>query len=109
VQAKTAGTLHLETLSKEDRALWEKFDIPVMLGWLSAMLDWPDHQPHELRCPTLWLAGSENEATIASMVEYRETIAQTLVETHIMEGLNHRQEFEAVEQVLPVILKAISD
>lgn len=104
VEAGTAGTLDLATLGEKDRSQWQTYDIPVMLAWLTAMLDWPDNEPHHLRCPTLWLAGSENEVTIASMAAYSDQLEGTSVTAKIIKGLNHQQEFEQVDVVLPHLL-----
>ncbi|MDJ0752289.1 MAG: alpha/beta hydrolase [Ardenticatenaceae bacterium] len=97
--------LILTNLSEEDRGIWQRVDIPVMLAWLTAMLDWPENHPGELRCPTLWLSGSKNEGTIASMDSYSDSVNQTNVEIQIIEGLNHQQEFDEIDRVLPVLLE----
>jgi pimeloyl-ACP methyl ester carboxylesterase len=104
VQAQRNGTLDVSTLSQGDQESWEEEDIPVLLGWLTAMLDWGSIEPADLRCPTLWLAGSENESTIASMGEYEASLEGSKVQLHVFNGLNHSQEFDEIEQVLPAML-----
>ncbi len=79
-------------------------DVPVTLAWLTAMLDWGLNEPDDLRCPALWLSGSENEATIASMKAYGETAVLPKIQIKIIDGLNHVQEFEEIDHVFPIML-----
>jgi hypothetical protein len=39
--------------------------------------------------------------------EYEEEIRYSKVRVHVMDGMNHVQEFENIERVLPVILEFI--
>jgi pimeloyl-ACP methyl ester carboxylesterase len=78
--------------------------LPSVLAWTTAMLDWGLVAPADLRCPTLWLIGSENEKAAESLKEYEKEIAGSNVQVRIIKGLNHEQEFNDIEQVLPVIL-----
>ena len=75
-----------------------------VLAWSTAMLDWGTVTPADLLCPTLWLIGSENEKAMESFKEYEKEIPGSNVQVCIIEGLNHAQEFNHIEQVLPVIL-----
>ncbi len=97
------GALDPADFSIEDQAAWQQMNIPVTLAWLTAMLDWGDNQPADLRCPTLWLSGSENENTIASMKEYENKLEGTRVEIQIVEGIDHAGEFEEIGLVFPVM------
>lgn len=78
--------------------------LPSVLAWSTAMLDWGTVTPANLRCPTLWLIGSENDKALESFKEYEEEIPESNVQVCIIEGLNHEQEFNTIEQVLPLIL-----
>lgn len=98
------GSLDLASLSPQDQEIWHQLDVPITLAWLTAMLDWGHNAPGDLRCPTLWLSGSKNEATIASMAEFREDIQDTQVQIHTFDGLTHIQEFDEIEQVFPTML-----
>lgn len=95
------------TLSAEDKEVWEMIDVPVFLAWLTAMLDWRRNEPADLQCPTLWLSGSKNEGTVKSMHAYAATLPNTAVQTHIFPDLDHPQEFEQIDTVLPVVLNFI--
>lgn len=78
--------------------------LPVVLAWTIAMLDWDMVAPDHLRCPTLWLIGSKNEKAMESFNEYEKEIPGSNVQVHILKALTHGQEFENIDQVLPFIL-----
>ena len=73
------------------------------VAWLIGMLDWPSNAPRDLVCPTLWLVGSNNPFAMASVVEHRAALTDSLVRVAIVDGLNHAEEFQAVERVLPLM------
>lgn len=81
--------------------------LPSVLAWSTAMLDWESVTPSDIRCPTLWLIGSENHQAMETYHRYKEEIPGSKVQVHIMEGMNHEQEFNNIEQILPVILSFI--
>jgi len=99
-----SDSLDLASLSSEDQEIWQQLNVPVTLAWLTAMLDWGQNEPGDLSCPTLWLAGSENESTIASMKAYEAVLNDTNVRAFVVAGLTHPQEFEEIELVLPTML-----
>jgi pimeloyl-ACP methyl ester carboxylesterase len=104
VEALQAGTLDLATLSKEMQDEWHELKVPVSLAWFSAMLDWGAVEPTDLRCPTLWLVGSENAVAMASIQAYAAALPESLVQVQVVAGLDHMQEFTEIERVLPVML-----
>lgn len=105
LQAQEAGTFDPATFSDEDRDILANMDVPVTLAWLTAMLDWGLNEPDDLLCPVLWLSGSENEGTVASMKAYEEeTAVPPHVQIQIIDDLNHVQEFEEIDRVLPMML-----
>lgn len=104
VQAQLNHSLDLNSLTEEDEAIWQQMDVPVTLAWLTAMLDWGNNEPNDLLCPMLWLAGSKNENTIASIQEYESKLRETAVQIHVVDGLNHVQEFEEIDTVFPAML-----
>jgi pimeloyl-ACP methyl ester carboxylesterase len=73
------------------------------VAWLIGMLDWPVNEPRDLRCPTLWLVGSNNPFAMASVDQYRATLTDSQVRVQIVEGLSHQQEFSQIDRVLPVM------
>ncbi len=102
--ALQAGTLDLATLSKEMQDEWHDLKVPVSLAWFSAMLDWGAVEPTDLRCPTLWLVGSENAVAMASIQAYAAALPESLVQVQVVEALDHMQEFSEIERVLPAML-----
>jgi pimeloyl-ACP methyl ester carboxylesterase len=104
VESQHNGTLNLESLSDDDRSYLQGTNVPVTLAWLSAMLDWRAIEPADIRCSTLCLVGSQNEIAMASLKEYEESLKASNVQVHVIEGLNHLQEFTEIDQVLPVML-----
>ena len=103
VQKKQAGKLDVDSLSEEDKETMTQIDVPVFLAWLTAMLDWGMNEPQDLLCPTLWLSGSENEGTMASMKHYGKMLETSKVQTAVMEGLTHIQEFDEIDRVFPTM------
>jgi pimeloyl-ACP methyl ester carboxylesterase len=89
VQAQRDGTLDLDSLSQNDMDVLHHFNVPVMLGWVRAMLDWPVIEPADFRCPTLWLVGSEDRHAMVSLKEYEEYLIGSGVRVQIIEGLDH--------------------
>ena len=69
------------------------------------MLDWPVTEPADFRCPTLWLAGSEDQDAIASIKEYEDSLPGSMDQVSIVEGLDHQQAFEDIEAVFPILLE----
>ncbi len=108
VRAHHEGTLDLATLSAADQAEYQRNTIPLTVAWLGAMLDWPAIEPHDLRCPTLWLVGSENAPAMASVQAYHAVLPASIVQTQIVDGLNHRQELTEIDTVLPM-MRAFTD
>jgi hypothetical protein len=70
-------------------------------AWITAMLSYPDVEPADMRCPTLWLVGSNNPGAMESVAQYRDKLAGTRVTVDIVEGLNHPQELEMIDRVFP--------
>jgi hypothetical protein len=53
VQAQRDGTLDLDSVSQGDQDFLCHFNVPVMLAWVRAMIDWPAIEPADFRCPIL--------------------------------------------------------
>lgn len=104
LQAHNDGTLNLETLSQEDRDFMLNFNVPVIMAWGQAMVNWPSVVPADFRCPTLWLVGSEDKDAMKSVREYEQSLQNTKVQLHIVEGLDHLPVFIEIDKVLPTML-----
>jgi pimeloyl-ACP methyl ester carboxylesterase len=112
VKAARGDVFYPKSLSQKDQEDIEELRfpgefLPSVLAWSIAMLDWDMVTPTDLRCPTLWLIGSENDKALESYKQFEAEIPKSNVQVRMLEGLNHAQEFENIEQVLPVILDFI--
>jgi pimeloyl-ACP methyl ester carboxylesterase len=104
LQAQREGRLDFASLSPDDQDVMRRLNVPVILGWARAMLDWPSVEPGDFRCPMLWLMGSEDRYAMDSFREYEASLAGSQVQVHIVEGLDHAQVFEQIERVFPTML-----
>jgi pimeloyl-ACP methyl ester carboxylesterase len=106
LDAHDAGKLDVATLSEADRKAWEAGPevVRLRLAWLSAMLDYRPVEPADMRCPTLWLVGTANPDSMASVEKHRDRLATTQVSLMTLDGLTHSQEIERIERTLPPAL-----
>jgi pimeloyl-ACP methyl ester carboxylesterase len=104
VQARRDGTLDPGSLSRGDQEFMERLNVPVMLGWVRAMLDWGSVEPKDFRCPTLWLVGTEDPHAMASVKEYEQVLNGSMVQVNILDGLTHEQVFDDIDRVLPMMV-----
>lgn len=77
--------------------------VPSILAMSTAMLNWPAVEPIDIRCPALWLFGSENKIALDSYKQYTGPLTGTGFQVQILEGLSHSEEIEAVDQVIAAI------
>ncbi len=75
--------------------------MPNAPDWVTAMLSYPSVEPADMRSPTLWLVGSNNEGAMDSVKRYRDALSRTQVTLEVIDGLNHPQELEMTERVFP--------
>lgn len=104
MKAQRDSTLDLDSLSQGDQEFLRHFNVPVMLAWVTAMLNWPAVEPADFRCPTLWLVGSEDRYAMASFKEYEEALKGSRVQVHFAGGLDHEQAFSEIDRVFPTML-----
>ena len=100
IAAHSAGRLDTTSLPEPDRRAWERGNMPVTIAWLTALLDYPAVEPSAMRCPTLWLVGTENAGAMASVKAYEGKLAGTRVTLHLLDGANHPQELERIDDTL---------
>lgn len=103
-QSQKEGILDPGALSPKDQEFLKDFNVPAMLGWVGAMLDWPVVKPGDFHCPTLWLVGSEDPHAMASLKEYEQELRRSRVQVKILGGLTHEQVFDEIERVMPILL-----
>jgi pimeloyl-ACP methyl ester carboxylesterase len=104
IQAQREGRLDVSLLPAHDQEMLKNLNIPAMLGWVPAMLDWPVVEPADFLCPTLWLVGSEDQPAIESVQAFAAALKGSLVQVQIIEGLDHEQVFDQIYAVFPAML-----
>jgi pimeloyl-ACP methyl ester carboxylesterase len=105
LEAQRNGTLDLASLSLHDQDFFRNFNVPAMLGWGRAMLDWPAVEPADFCCPTLWLLGSEDLRAMQNFKQYEASLTGSRVQAQVLEGLNHDQVFDEIDRVFPAMLE----
>jgi hypothetical protein len=75
--------------------------MPSVPVWITALIGYPPVEPSDMRCPTLWVVGTNNEGAYNSARQYQGRLSDTKVTLEIFEGLNHPQEFEVIDRVYP--------
>ena len=105
LQAQRDGTLDLASLPEDEREFMQNANIPVIMAWGQAMLDWPPIEPGDFLCPTLWLIGSEDQSAMDSFKQYEHALKDTNVQHHIFEGFDHFQVLTEIDQVFDTMLE----
>lgn len=98
------GTLTIDSLSQDDQDTLSRLDVPVVMAWAQAMLEWPAVEPADFGCPTLWLIGSEDQPAMASFDDYRKQLDGSSVQAIIFDGLDHEGVIEEIDRVFPTLL-----
>lgn len=101
IEAHSAGTLDVKTLSASDRTAWES-GIATNVLMLSALLDYPPLEPADIKVPTLWAVGSDDSA-VENLKEYEPKLKGTQVQAKILSSVNYSDSFIKMEQVLDEI------
>ncbi len=96
IQAKNA-------LTAQKRKTAIKEQMPALLACFQAMRSWPSIQAGDVSCPTLLLAGDKNKRMMNWVNANRPELESAGVQLEIIQGLNHPQEFSAIERVFPTI------
>ena len=73
--------------------------MPTVTNWITALIGYPPVEPVDMKCPTLWVVGTNNEAAYASAKRYQPKLPGTKVTLAIIEGLDHPEEFEQIDGV----------
>jgi len=105
IQALQQDKLDAASLAPGDQETLRSLNVPAMMGWVQAMLDWPEVAPSDFRCPTLFLVGSEDMHAIESLKSYETSIPESLLQFQVIKGVDHDELFEAVDKILPILLK----
>ncbi len=92
VEAKTAGTLKVESLSLSDRTAWDN-NVAVSAMALGAMLDYPPLEPAAIKVPTLWLVGAADSSAMENAKAYDGKLAGTKVTFKSLSGASYTDSF----------------
>jgi pimeloyl-ACP methyl ester carboxylesterase len=101
IDAADAGTLNVSKLSPGDRESWERGRMKIAVAQLGAMLDYPPVEPAEMRCPTLWIVGTNDPEALESAKAYEPKLKDTKVMLLRLESINHGEAFFKTGQVVP--------
>jgi pimeloyl-ACP methyl ester carboxylesterase len=80
-----------------------KGQIPALAACFQAMRAWPGVEPGEIACPALLLTGTKNTSTLGWVEANRGVLDAAGVQTEVVEGLTHDQEFTKIDRVFPVV------
>jgi pimeloyl-ACP methyl ester carboxylesterase len=78
--------------------------IPFLKAIYRALHAYPPVEPAELLCPTLMVAGTENQACASNLMQHEADIRAAGVRTQFLKGLDHAKELSEIDTVLPQCL-----
>lgn len=97
------GELEEKDLEPDDRETLEFLDVPVVMAWGQAMLDWGEVEAKDFLCPTLWLVGDQDQGPLESYQAYQDSLPGSKVRARILAGLDHPGTLTEIDQTLPLI------
>jgi pimeloyl-ACP methyl ester carboxylesterase len=80
-----------------------KGQIPALAACFQAMRGWPSVEPGEIGRPVLLLTGTKNGATLGWVEANRGALDAAGVQTEVVEGLAHAQEFTEIDRVFSLV------
>jgi pimeloyl-ACP methyl ester carboxylesterase len=99
--AKAKGEIDDLPMHDMKKDFGRRADIAVARAACQAMLDWPVVEPESLRCPALFYTGSAYLYAMERLTPYAERLEKVGARWLVIDGLDHRGEFEAIDRVLP--------
>jgi pimeloyl-ACP methyl ester carboxylesterase len=78
--------------------------IPFLKAIYRALHAYPPVEPAELLCPTLMVAGTENQLSASNLMQHEADIRAAGIRTQFLEGLDHAKELSEIDTVLPPCL-----
>src|ERR1700722_17794801 len=99
--AKRRGTIDELPVPEAQKRFAREADLDVAAAMFRAMVAWPIVEPEALRCPGLFYAGAENATGIAVLKERESRLLAVGARWTVLEGLDHKGEFTAVDRALP--------
>ena len=109
IEAVEAGRVDELGLNPKWRDRILASNLYTRLAWTQALFDWPTLKPQDIGCSTLMVAGSANEIAVENLETYRQDMEAVGMQSIILDGLDHSQEFREIDSVLPVHLKFLRE
>lgn len=103
--AKAEG--RLEDFSLEQRQFAEQVDLNVSVAVFTALSQWRPAEPEDLLCPAMVFCGSRNENALIALQERQERIQRAGIGVQVFDGLDHQDEFDKTDVVVPPALSFI--
>ena len=102
VDANAAGKLDVKAMSPGDRAAWEN-GVAISALSLGALLDFPAVEPADIKVPTLWLVGAEDEGVKENIKAYEGKVKGTSVTLKTLSSLSYSDTFIKADVILPEV------
>lgn len=109
LRALDSGKIDVKDLEPDDRESLEFLNVPVVMAWGQAMLEWDRVEPEDFLCPTLWLVGDQDQAPLESYQAYQEDLPGTKVQARLLSGLDHPGTLTEINLTLPLIRDFLVD
>lgn len=103
IEAQQKGAPDLSGLSDGDRAAW-KNGIGTNALMLGALLDYPPLEPTDIKAPTLWLVGANDEDTRKNAESYQAKLKGTQVTFEQLDSLAYSDSFSKTEPVMAKVM-----
>lgn len=103
VEAQTAGTLDVKSLTQSDRTAWES-GIAISALSLGALLDYPPVEPADFKVPTLWVVGAADDSLAANVKEYEGKLKGSMVTLKLLPSASYSDSFIKSDVVMPEVV-----
>jgi pimeloyl-ACP methyl ester carboxylesterase len=75
-------------------------DLAVVRAAYTALPSWPRVEPEDLRCSTLFIAGTENPWSMSSVDAYQARLAKCGIQVALLPGASHEAELAPDSEAL---------
>jgi hypothetical protein len=94
---RAEGIFDKMDLAPTERDFFSKVDISLLKDFGRALAAYPPVEPEELLCPALMVAGTANRLATSKLKDREGDMRVAGVAYRFFEGLDHDQEFSAIE------------
>jgi pimeloyl-ACP methyl ester carboxylesterase len=103
VEAQSAGTLDVKSLTQSDRTAWES-GIAISALSLGALLDFPPVEPADFKVPTLWVVGTADDSLAPNVKEYEGKLEGTMVTLKLLPSASYSDCFIKSDLIVPEVV-----